>query len=66
MKVVDKATAGKLTATVTLQVEVTDENDNTPAFSADPYTPTVPESSALGFTVQTVVATDADIGSNGR
>ena len=61
----DTATTGKLTATVTLLVDVTDINDNTPAFSMDPYTPTVPEDSAVGYTLETVVATDDDTGSNG-
>ena len=66
VKVVDSATTGKLTATVTVQVTVTDENDNTPVFTGTPYTPTVPENSAIGFTALTVAATDADVGSNGR
>jgi len=66
VKVVDTATTGKLTATVTVQVTVTDENDNTPVFTGTPYAATVPEDSAIGFTALTVAATDADVGSNGR
>ena len=66
VKAVDTATTGKLTATVTVQVTVTDENDNTPVFTGTPYAATVPEDSAIGFTALTVAATDADVGSNGR
>ncbi|XP_076447241.1 protocadherin Fat 4-like [Babylonia areolata] len=64
LEVADKATTGKLTATVTLQVDLTDVNDNDPVFAANPYTPTVPENSAVGFTLETVVASDSDTGSN--
>ncbi|KAK7485090.1 hypothetical protein BaRGS_00023630, partial [Batillaria attramentaria] len=64
LEVVDKATTGKLTATVSLQVDISDENDNTPAFASNPYTPSIAENAALGNTVVQVSATDADIGSN--
>ncbi|KAL6461400.1 hypothetical protein MHYP_G00295440 [Metynnis hypsauchen] len=41
-------------------VEVTDENDNTPVFTQNPFFGTVPEASAKEFEFMTVTATDAD------
>ncbi|KAL4226468.1 Protocadherin Fat 4 [Mactra antiquata] len=50
-----------LTTTATVNVEITDINDNTPAFQNLPYTVSVIENTAIGSTVFTVNATDGDI-----
>ena len=47
-------------ATVLLQVTVTDANDNNPIFSAKTYASTVSEQALIGTTVLTVTATDRD------
>ena len=49
-----------------IQIRVTDENDNSPVFLADPYTATVPENSLTGTFVVNVSATDADSGMLGE
>jgi len=45
---------------------VSDVNDHTPVFATDPYIVSQNEDIAMGTTVQTVVATDQDIGQAGR
>lgn len=47
-------------------VTVQDENDNIPQFTDEPYSFSVVEHSSIGTTVGTVIATDADIGTNGQ
>ncbi|XP_062845321.1 B-cadherin-like [Trichomycterus rosablanca] len=41
-------------------VEVTDENDNNPIFTQNPFLGSVPEVSKIGYEFMTVTATDAD------
>ncbi|KAL3853661.1 hypothetical protein ACJMK2_017186 [Sinanodonta woodiana] len=51
------------TTTTTLTITVTDVNDNAPVFTGGPtFTASVSEGSALGHTVITVSASDADTG----
>ena len=45
-------------------VQITDVNDNSPVFSANVFTATVPENTAVGTPVRSVVATDRDAGVN--
>ncbi|XP_075571764.1 protocadherin gamma-B5-like [Pelecanus crispus] len=52
--------------TVQLRVNVTDANDNAPAFSKSVYEARVRENLPAGSLVLRVRATDADAGSNGR
>ncbi|OWF51636.1 Cadherin EGF LAG seven-pass G-type receptor 3 [Mizuhopecten yessoensis] len=52
------------TATATVYVTVTSQNDNTPSISG-PSTSTVSEDSAAGTTVCTMTASDADYGDDG-
>ena len=49
---------------VSVQVTVTDVNDNPPEFSQDIYTATVPEFLAVGSSAFQVFASDSDVGSN--
>ena len=53
-------------STATMVVTVTDVNDNRPVFVAAETRVQVMEDVAEGFVVATVVATDADVGDNGR
>ena len=55
-----------LSSTVMTRIVVTDVNDNAPIFQSDSYTASVPEHSMVSTTVETVIATDADSGSNGE
>ncbi|XP_052781279.1 protocadherin Fat 4-like isoform X2 [Mya arenaria] len=48
------------TVTVTVEVDVTDGNDNLPTFTGTPYSTNVIESTAVGSTIFTVAATDDD------
>ncbi|KAK7101767.1 hypothetical protein V1264_020097 [Littorina saxatilis] len=57
--------APSLTGTATVTVIVDDVNDNTPVITGI-YTPTVPENTATGTIVTTVIATDKDSGDNAR
>ncbi|KAI5619770.1 cadherin 1, type 1, E-cadherin (epithelial) precursor, partial [Silurus asotus] len=41
-------------------VEVTDQNDNSPVFTQNPFIGSVPEASKIGFEFMTINATDAD------
>ncbi|NXB42530.1 PCDGF protein, partial [Leucopsar rothschildi] len=52
--------------TVQVHINVTDANDNKPVFSKRVYEARVAENLPVGSLVLQVVATDADIGSNGR
>nr|XP_006816965.1 PREDICTED: protein dachsous-like [Saccoglossus kowalevskii] len=53
-----------LTGTMNITVDVVDLNDNAPLFENLPYTVSIPEDFAVNGTVLTVVATDADLGTN--
>ena len=55
-----------LSSTVMTRIIVTDVNDNAPIFQSDSYTVSVLEHSIVSTTVETVIATDADSGSNGE
>ncbi|XP_067685434.1 protocadherin Fat 4-like [Haliotis asinina] len=57
--------ATALSTVIHVFVSITDENDNTPVFSQNPYTPSVAEDASPGTPVVTVAATDPDAGSNG-
>ncbi|XP_039576303.1 protocadherin gamma-B3-like, partial [Passer montanus] len=52
--------------TVQVHINVTDANDNPPVFSKSVYEARVAENLPVGSVVLRVVATDADLGSNGR
>ncbi|KAH9508008.1 hypothetical protein Btru_052572, partial [Bulinus truncatus] len=65
INVVDKATTGKLTSTATVSITISDVNDNAPTFTSLP-SPSVPENTAVGNTITTVVASDLDIGINSK
>ena len=49
---------------VTVQLTISDINDNPPRFSQDIYSTSVPEFLAVGSNTITVSATDPDVGSN--
>ncbi|XP_045763036.1 fat-like cadherin-related tumor suppressor homolog isoform X2 [Maniola jurtina] len=49
-----------------VNISVTDSNDNAPAFSQPRYAARVREDAALGHRVVQVIADDADAGANGR
>ncbi|XP_061915590.1 protocadherin-15-like [Entelurus aequoreus] len=51
-------------ATLTLTVEVTDIDDNSPVFSQRTYAVSVPENSPVGTVILTLSAADADLFSN--
>ena len=51
-------------AHATLQVTVGDVNNNPPTFSSRVYTTVIPEDTAIGQIITTVLANDSDIGSN--
>ena len=57
---------GLMSPQLSIQIRVIDENDNSPVFSADPYTATVTENSPTGTFVVNVSATDADSGMLGE
>ncbi|KAJ0050377.1 hypothetical protein NL108_018218 [Boleophthalmus pectinirostris] len=50
----------------TIQVKVSDVNDNPPKFDESEYSRTIPENNSPGFSIFTVRATDADWGQNAR
>ena len=52
------------TESATATITITDENDNPPVFTNTPYSFNVDENVANDTIVDTVTATDADIGSN--
>ncbi|KAK3100571.1 hypothetical protein FSP39_021988 [Pinctada imbricata] len=54
------------TGTLTVNIEVTDFNDNAPAFIGDSYNASIPENAMVGYSITKVVATDKDIGENGK
>lgn len=54
------------TGTLTLNVQVLDENDNPPIFNQSEYHASLPEEAQLMSSVCRVQATDLDLGENGR
>lgn len=58
--------SGIRTATCTVRVRVTDENDNAPRLSEERYFMSIPENRPSGEIVGRVSATDRDAGQNGR
>ncbi|KAI8782077.1 protocadherin Fat 4 [Biomphalaria glabrata] len=56
----DSANPTSRTASQALTVTITDVNDNIPVFSPSVYSTSIPEGTAVGTTIQTVTATDAD------
>ncbi|KAL5011918.1 hypothetical protein ScPMuIL_010469 [Solemya velum] len=54
------------TAVQTVEIRITDVNDNFPMFSISTYNVTVKEDVPLNTTILTVLATDLDIGVNGE
>jgi len=54
------------TGTITIDVIVSDANDNIPIFTQSVYNITIPEDAPVGTTVVTVLAIDADSGQNGK
>lgn len=54
------------TGSLTVNVEVADENDNSPQFYKDVYDVSLREDRDVGFQVIQLTATDKDIGANGQ
>ncbi|KAI5619771.1 cadherin-1 [Silurus asotus] len=54
------ATDGIIEPEMEVIVEVTDQNDNSPVFTQNPFIGSVPEASKIGFEFMTINATDAD------
>ena len=59
-----QVTDGQHTVQTTLEVLVSDINDNAPRFSQASYQAVVPGNAGVGVSVLTVRATDADDGAN--
>lgn len=55
----------RLTSTISLNVSVSDINDNSPQFTMNTVSSEVPENTTSNSLIATLTATDADIGSNG-
>ena len=53
-----------LHSTTVLEIMITDVNDNPPVFTQTQYTASIPENTARGTPVLTVLATDTDSGQN--
>ena len=53
-----------LTGTASVQIQVLDNNDNTPVLNATVYSATLLENTLVGFNILTVGASDRDIGNN--
>ena len=62
----DRGIPSTRSSTVQALLNVTDENDNAPFFSMDPYTISVSESSQIDSVLLRVFATDRDKGLNGQ
>lgn len=63
MKAIDSG-ANPKTGTVTVYMNVIDENDNSPLFDPSSYNVQVPENASVGTSVMQVTATDVDSGNN--
>ncbi|XP_005089075.2 neural-cadherin [Aplysia californica] len=55
-----------LSSTSTMQLDITDENDNKPQFTQPQFLKSVPENFGIGEAVLEVTATDLDSGQNGE
>ena len=55
---------GGQSGTQTIDIKITDENDNQPEFTPSEYTTTVDETRKAGYTVLKVTAEDPDLGRN--
>ena len=55
-----------MSANTTVQIRITDQNDNSPVFLESAYSIDVLESTPIGTPIFTVAATDADSGANGE
>jgi hypothetical protein len=56
-----------LTSSVVLQVQINDQNDNSPTFGREsPYIVSIPENGLTGSEILHIDASDADIGPNGQ
>eukprot|EP00058_Branchiostoma_floridae_P002319 XP_002587807.1 hypothetical protein BRAFLDRAFT_92256 [Branchiostoma floridae] len=62
--VVDKSSSSPRTRSTQVTITLEDENDNAPMFNTDYRDISIPEDLASGGLVTTVVANDADVGSN--
>lgn len=51
---------------VSLLINVTNENDNTPMFTQSPYTVSILENTTVSTVILTITANDADLGDPGR
>ncbi len=58
-------THAALMSLVTVQLTISDVNDNFPRFQSDLYSAEIPEYLAVGASALTVFANDPDVGSNG-
>ncbi|XP_066284596.1 protocadherin Fat 4-like [Branchiostoma lanceolatum] len=65
IQVSDSAATTPLATNVTVAVDVTGENEFTPVFNPTSYSVNISENSTQGITVETVIATDGDFGSQG-
>lgn len=62
---IDQGTLGTLGGFGELIITVLDVNDNDPTFDEEVYTPpSIPENTPVGYVVETVHATDRDVGEN--
>ena len=65
LRAIDQGTLGTLGGFGELVVMVLDVNDNNPVFDEEVYTPpSIPENTPVGYVVETVRATDRDLGEN--
>ena len=65
LRAIDQGTLGTLGGFGELVVTVLDVNDNNPVFDEEVYTPpSIPENTPVGYVVETVRATDQDLGEN--
>lgn len=62
----DNGSGLKLSSSVLVEVEVTDENDNPPKFSHDAYRGSVLENSSPGEVLVSMTTTDADVSLENR
>ncbi|GFN75003.1 fat cadherin [Plakobranchus ocellatus] len=61
----DSGTSSMLASTVTVNITITDVNDNTPVFVPETYTVRVREDLPVGAVISTLTAHDLDEGDNG-
>ena len=56
----------KKSAPLIVEIEVLDENDNSPKFTKNNYARSISETSSVGSFVEEVEANDADVGLNAK